>query len=232
MSYGHQPGDGAFGRDRYGRPEPVAGRPMAGQGQSQPYPPPAQGQGFPPQPHQPHQQRPQQPAHRPHQPYVPPTRDDVPQLTPRPADRYAPPQNPQHGPQHGPYPTPPRTARRRAQPPSSGGLVTEEDERWAVPAYIGLFVTGFVAPAIVLLVKGHTSPFARFHAAQALNLFIVTFTGNLAGLLLSQVIGGTGLLIALLVLAGESCCVIRAAIAANRCEWYRLPAIVAWPIVR
>ncbi len=112
------------------------------------------------------------------------------------------------------------------------GPVSDEDERWAVPAYIGMFVGGLIAPAIVYIVKGRTSPFARFHAAQALNLFIASTVCNLIALILIYRLAVPGLLIALLTMAGESFCIIKAAIGANRCEWYRLPAIVAWPIIR
>jgi uncharacterized membrane protein len=153
---------------------------------------------------------------------------------------YAPP--PAYGPQsphapQSPYAPPPYAAssaqagRRRAEIPT-GGPVTDEDERWAVPAYIGMFVTGFVAPVLVYVLKGRSSMFARFHAAQALNLFIAMSACNVAAYLLTYEIGMTGLLITLLLLAAEAFCVIRAAIGANRYEWYRLPSIIAWPIVR
>lgn len=149
---------------------------------------------------------------------------------PPPPPPYGAPQGPPPGPYGAPpsYPPPPR---RRAEVPT-GGPVSDEDERWAVPAYIGMFVGGPVAPVIVYALRGRTSPFARFHAAQALNLFIVSTVCNLIALALVYRLAVPGLLIALLIVAGESFCVIRAAIGANRCEWFRLPAIVAWPIIR
>jgi uncharacterized membrane protein len=142
----------------------------------------------------------------------------------------------QHDPYGGqggpdPYPVPVQGRRRRAEAPT-GGPVTDEDERWAVPAYVGMFVSGFVAPAIVLAAKGRTSPFARFHAVQALNLFVVVFLATFVSLLLSYLKGPGWLPLLFAVLAGDCFLVIRAAIGANRCEWYRLPAIVAWPIFR
>jgi hypothetical protein len=142
---------------------------------------------------------------------------------------------PQHNlpPQYTPpYAPPARTTRRRREDIPTGGPVTDEDERWAVPAYIGMFVVGFIAPAIVYVVKGRTSPFARFHAAQALNLSIVMSVCTVVAFTLAYRTGMTGLLVALVVTAAECFCVIRAAIAANRCEWYRLPTLIAWPIVR
>jgi uncharacterized membrane protein len=146
-----------------------------------------------------------------------------------------------HGQPYGPPPqqyappqyAPPQYAppRRRPEVPT-GGPVSDQDERWAVPAYVGMFVTGFVAPAVVLALRGHRSHFVRFHATQALNLFVVMFLFTFTALLLAYLKGPTWLLLVLLVLAADSFCVIKAAIGANRCEWYRLPALVAWRIFR
>lgn len=149
-------------------------------------------------------------------------------------------QPPQYAPppyQQQPYQPPvqqyaPPKARRRREEVPTGGHVSDEDERWAVPAYVGMFVTGFIAPAVVYLVKGRTSRFARFHAAQALNLFIAMFACNLVAFLVTYFVGTTGLLITLLIVAGEFFCVVKAAIGANRYEWYRLPTFVAWPVIR
>ncbi|HZE32256.1 MAG TPA: DUF4870 domain-containing protein [Actinoallomurus sp.] len=154
-----------------------------------------------------------------------------------PPHQYVPPQHhappgqgrPHRGPD-GPYAQPPRR-RRRAETPT-GGAVFDEDERWAVPAYVGMFVSGFVAPAIVLAAKGRTSHFARFHAVQALNLFVAMFACTFTALLLAYFKGPGWLPLVLAVLAADSFCVIKAAIGANRCEWYRLPALVAWRIFR
>lgn len=125
---------------------------------------------------------------------------------------------------HDPYAEAPATP--------AGGPVTDEDERWAVPAYVGMFVSGFVAPAIVLALKGRTSPFARFHAVQALNLFVVVFAGTSTALLLTYFKGPGWLPLVLAILAADCFFVVRAAIGANRCEWYRLPVLVAWRIFR
>jgi uncharacterized protein len=220
MSYG-QPGQGPPYGPPYGSPQ----GPPDGQ--------PAYGQGAPPPP-----------------PYAPqPTRQDMPQ---RPPQQYAPPQHPAppgkgrpprrredrepapYGPP-GAYTGVPAPGRapspERPERPSSGPVSTE-DERWAVPAYVGMFVSGFVAPAIVLFVKGRTSDFARFHAAQALNLFVVIFIGTFVSLLLAYLKGVAWLPLVFLVLAADCFVTVWAAIRANRCEWYRLPAIVAPRIFR
>jgi uncharacterized membrane protein len=129
-----------------------------------------------------------------------------------------------------PYAAPPKPRRRPERP--TGGPVDEEDERWAVPAYVGMFVSGFVAPAVVLAVKGRTSNFARFHAIQALNLFVAMFACTFLALLLAYLKGLDWLPLVFVALAADSFFVVRAAIGANRCEWYRLPALVAWRIFR
>ncbi|MEV5751901.1 DUF4870 domain-containing protein [Actinoallomurus sp. NPDC052308] len=139
---------------------------------------------------------------------------------------------PQRHPGHGAGHAPPKPAKRRREPMTPGGPVTDEDERWAVPAYVGMFVVGFVAPVIVYLARGRSSRFARFHAVQALNLSIAMVVCNLLAFSTLYLIGMTGLLIMLAVLAVEFFCVVKAAIGANRCEWYRLPSIAAWPIFR
>ncbi len=173
------------------------------------------------------------------QPYGQPGYDQGAPLPPYgpPPQQYGPP--PQYAPPH-PGQAPPRRhgppeagepRRRRAATPT-GGPVSDDDERWAVPAYVGMFVSGFVAPAIVLAAKGRTSDFARFHAAQALNLFVVIFAGTFVAFLLAYFKGPGWLPLVLAVLAADSFLVVRAAIGANRCEWYRLPAVVAPRIFR
>jgi uncharacterized membrane protein len=180
----------------------------------QPYGQPGYGQGAPqPPPYGPPPQYPPQ-YNAPPQQYAPP-------------QHYAPPgQGRPPRRQDGPAQAP---RRRRAETPT-GGPVFDEDERWAVPAYVGMFVSGFVAPAIVLAAKGRTSQFARFHAVQALNLFVAMFACTFTALLLAYFKGPGWLPLVLAVLAIDCFCVIKAAIGANRCEWYRLPALVAWRI--
>lgn len=56
----------------------------------------------------------------------------------------------------------------------SGNPITPEDRNWAVAAHIGSLLTawfafGFIAPLIVLLVRGPSSPFVRRHAVESLN---------------------------------------------------------------
>ena len=216
-----------YGQPPHGHPQPY-GPPQGGQ-YGQPQGQPGYGQGAP-RPAR-YVQAPQYGS--PPQPYAPPQGHAPPgQGRPprRRRRRQTGPPDP-HGPP-GPYAGVPAPGRKRRPETPTGGVVTDDDERWAVPAYVGMFVSGFVAPAIVLATKGRTSNFARFHAVQALNLFVVIFTGTLIAFLLAYFKGPGWLPLVLAVLAADCFVVTKAAIGANRCEWYRLPAIVAWPIFR
>lgn len=60
---------------------------------------------------------------------------------------------------------------------SALGEPDSEDRNWAMAAHIGSFVSawfalGLVAPLIVMLTKGTTSPFVRRHAVESLNFQI------------------------------------------------------------
>jgi uncharacterized Tic20 family protein len=59
----------------------------------------------------------------------------------------------------------------------SGGIVAADDRNWAVAAHIGSILTawvalGLIAPLIVLLARGGTSPWVRRHAVESLNFQI------------------------------------------------------------
>jgi uncharacterized Tic20 family protein len=66
-------------------------------------------------------------------------------------------------------------------PPSDdrgrGTVAMPEERNWAMAAHLGSIVTawfalGLVAPLLVLLLKGGTSPFVRRHAVESLNFQI------------------------------------------------------------
>jgi uncharacterized Tic20 family protein len=61
--------------------------------------------------------------------------------------------------------------------PPPGLATTSEERNWAVAAHIGSIVTawfalGLIAPLVVLLAKGDTSPYIRRHAVESLNFQI------------------------------------------------------------
>lgn len=111
-----------------------------------------------------------------------------------------------------------------------------DDRTWAVLAYLGQFVCGFIAPLIAYLVQRDRSPFVRFHGAQALNLaltqLIVTFAAVFIGLLTL----GFGLILTLPVLLALGIThlvyLILAAVRAGRGEAFAIPAWLCWPMVR
>lgn len=127
---------------------------------------------------------------------------------------YGPPPSPGYGWQH--------------QPPM--GPTSSDDTTWALMAYVGQFLVGAIAPMVVLFGKGR-SPFVRRHAAQGLNMglaaVVVWLVGGLIALKFYPVIwvplGFTAAVMFYLVYAGR---------AANRGEFRRVPAFVAWPLLK
>jgi len=116
--------------------------------------------------------------------------------------------------------------------PSHGGgeLAPVADERnWAVAAHIGSIVTawfalGLIAPLVVLLAKGGSSPFIRRNAVESLNFQInaLVYTAVFA-LLLFVLIG-----FVLLPLYGifYLVCLVTATVRASSGREYRYPLTV------
>lgn len=119
------------------------------------------------------------------------------------------------------------------------GGPSSEDRTWAVCAHLGALVTawfafGFIAPLLVLLLRGNASPFVRRHALESLNFqismliysvvgavlafVIIVFTLGLGALLVIPIL----LVILLLVLAA----VIVASVKASNSEDYRYPCSI------
>ncbi|MEV0662192.1 DUF4870 domain-containing protein [Actinomadura luteofluorescens] len=53
--------------------------------------------------------------------------------------------------------------------PYGPGAHPGEETTWAIFAYVGNVLIGFLPPLVIYLVKKNTSPFTRFHAAQSMN---------------------------------------------------------------
>ncbi|MFD0686596.1 DUF4870 domain-containing protein [Actinomadura fibrosa] len=117
-----------------------------------------------------------------------------------------------------------------AQMPGQFGPVSDDDKTWALMAYLGQFLVGAIAPAVVYLGKAR-SPFVRRHAAQGLNMGIAAIAVWIVGGLLSMALdvliwvplGFTAVVLFFLVYAAR---------AANRGEFRRVPPPVAWPILK
>ncbi|MCW2883742.1 MAG: hypothetical protein QOE54_1413 [Streptosporangiaceae bacterium] len=110
------------------------------------------------------------------------------------------------------------------------GRPTHDDRTWALGAYLGQFILAFVAPGIVYLLKAR-SPFVRRHAAQGLNLGLTGAAVWLIGGLLAQS-SLTLLWFPALFSLVSLAFLIKAAMAANQGDWYRVPRFVAWPLVK
>ncbi|GAA1883164.1 DUF4870 domain-containing protein [Actinomadura bangladeshensis] len=117
-----------------------------------------------------------------------------------------------------------------SQMPGHYGPVSDDDRTWSLMAYVGQFLVGAVAPAIVYFGKAG-SPFVRRHAAQGLNMGIaaiaVWFVFGLLSLAVEVLVW-----VPLLFTAAVMFFLVYAGRAANRGEFRRVPAVVAWPILK
>ncbi|MEU8796858.1 DUF4870 domain-containing protein [Spirillospora sp. NPDC048819] len=117
-----------------------------------------------------------------------------------------------------------------AQMPGHYGPVSDDEKTWSLMAYVGQFLIGAIAPAIVYVGKAR-SPFVRRHAAQGLNMGLAAIAVWIVGGLLSLAVevliwlplGFTAAVMFFLVYAGR---------AANRGEFRRVPPVVAWPLLK
>lgn len=109
-------------------------------------------------------------------------------------------------------------AYRGNQPPPGHG--TTSDRFWAVLSHLSLvLVVGLVLPLVVVLVKGHKSPFVCHHAVEALNFQTTVLLAVFACSLLN--VAGTGLVLLLVVLLGAGAMSVVAAAQAYRGAWHR-----------
>lgn len=113
------------------------------------------------------------------------------------------------------------------------------DRTWAIFAYLGNFILSLLAPLIIYLIKKNESRFVRYHAAQSLNMQVTYFIYEVIGVLLLVLIGPLGsaflfsLFLVLIVSVGVAFIIylIKAAIEANRGEFYRVPRWLCLPMV-
>jgi uncharacterized protein len=123
------------------------------------------------------------------------------------------------------------------QQPGTGAL-SQDDKTWALLAHIGSLVSawfafGFVAPLIVMLVKGD-SPFVRRHAVESLNfqisMLIYSIVGGIAAVIVVLVTFGIGALIVVpliaVVLVVILVLVLVATVKASNGEDYRYPLTI------
>ena len=129
-----------------------------------------------------------------------------------------------------------------APPPSSGDRsptnpnhVPNEDQTWAAGAHIGSLVAawlamGFLAPLVVMLVKGNDSAFVRRHAVESLNFQITLLIYlAIAGVVVLFTLGlGLIVVLPLLALVGlfALIAIIMATVAASRGDDFRYPLCI------
>ncbi len=117
--------------------------------------------------------------------------------------------------------------------------LTQEDRTWALVAHIGTLVSayialGFLAPLLVMLLKGESSPFVRRHSVESLNfqislLIYSVVLGIVAAVLVIGTVGlallvvvPVGLLLAVIVLT----LIIIATFRASNGEAYEYPLTI------
>lgn len=147
------------------------------------------------------------------------------------------PEDPQQQPGYQPPPPPPPSyqAPPPGQPPYQPNrpgypVMTPDQERlWAGMAHwgsiVGAFIVfAFLAPLLVLLVKGKESPFVRRHAVESLNFQISMLIYGVISAILILVLIGLILLAGLAVLWIVT--VIMASVKASNGEDYRYPLTI------
>jgi uncharacterized Tic20 family protein len=124
----------------------------------------------------------------------------------------------------------PQGGSNTAQIPGSFGPVTDDEKTWSLMAYVGQFLVGAIAPAVVYLGKAR-SPFVRRHAAQGLNMGIASIAVWIVFGLLSLAVDFF-IWVPLLFTAVVMFFLVYAGRAANRGEFRRVPSAVAWPLLK
>jgi len=115
------------------------------------------------------------------------------------------------------------------QPTQQHQLVVAEDRNWSVAAHLGSFVSawfalGLIAPLLVLVLKGGSSPFVRRHAVESLNFQINALVYSLVFAALMIVLIGFVLLPVYAIF--YVICVVFGTIRASNGEDFRYPLTV------
>jgi uncharacterized Tic20 family protein len=127
-----------------------------------------------------------------------------------------------------PPPGPPTGGYHPGSAPGTPGP-TSEERTWALSAHIGSlvaawFAMGFLAPLLVLLVKGGSSPFVRRHAVESLNFQISLLIYLIGSAILWLIIVGIFLTVALGVFA--LVVIVLGTMAASNGQDYRYPLTI------
>jgi hypothetical protein len=109
-------------------------------------------------------------------------------------------------------------------PSQPAGPPTGDDRNIAVLTHILGFLTGWLAPLIIWLLKKDSSPYITDHSKEALNFQITMFIAWIVAGVLTFAVIGCVLMPILLVVDLVFC--ILAAMAASRGEFYRYPMTI------
>lgn len=107
-------------------------------------------------------------------------------------------------------------------------LPTSEERNWALTCHVGAlvaawFAMGFIAPLVVLLVKGKDSAYVRRHAVESLNFQISLLIYTVIAVVLTLVTVGIALIIIIPAAIAALIVVILATVRAANGEEYRYP---------
>jgi uncharacterized Tic20 family protein len=117
----------------------------------------------------------------------------------------------------------------------------EDDDRlWAMVAYLGVIFFAFLPPLAIYVLKRGESPYVRFHAAQALNLWITAVLYSLSfgiiGAILALDTVATGVVVGVTLITATGLVLlihaVLAAVAANRGTLYRIAGWICVPMVK
>jgi uncharacterized Tic20 family protein len=105
-------------------------------------------------------------------------------------------------------------------------LSPQDEKLWATLTHVGGILFNWIAPLIAYLVLRDRGPFIRQHTAAALNFQLTVLIGYLIGGVLSLILIGYLILLAVWVLSIVFA--IMAAMAANRGEYYKYPLAITF----
>ncbi|MDP9791548.1 putative Tic20 family protein [Catenuloplanes nepalensis] len=114
--------------------------------------------------------------------------------------------------------------------PGSKADYANDDKTWVILSHIGGVLFGFLAPLIVLLVKGNESQIVRAHAVEALNFQITVGLAALVAVVLTACSFGFLFFLPLIVWLAALIFGIMATIKVNDGEWYSYP--MTWRVVK